>query len=183
RYYSADMNAKLIERLLTANGLKRALENGELVLHYQPRISVTDGQTVGLEALVRWQHPVRGMISPQAFIPLAEEIGLIGELGRWVLQEACRQNRTWQLMGLLPVKVSVNLSAQQVASPQIVEEVRCALEQSGLDAKWLELELTESCLMENTEATLVTLQEIRAMGVTLSIDDFGTGYSSLSYLK
>lgn len=183
RYYSADMNAKLIERLLTANGLKRALENSELVLHYQPRIAVTSGRTVGLEALVRWQHPVRGMISPQAFIPLAEEIGLIGELGRWVLRAACRQNRAWQLMGLPPVKVSVNLSAQQVASPRIVEEVRTALESSGLDARWLELELTESCLMQNTEATLATLQEIRAMGVTLSIDDFGTGYSSLSYLK
>jgi diguanylate cyclase (GGDEF)-like protein/PAS domain S-box-containing protein len=184
RFYSSEMNIRVRERLMNENKLRLALEKDELVLHYQPRINVASGQIVGIEALVRWSHPERGLVSPLEFIPLAEEIGLIDELGEWVLKTACRQNRLWQDQGLPRIKVSVNLSAHQLTSTSTINHtIQNVLTETGLDARWLELEITESSLMQNIESTLNMLLEIRQSGVSISIDDFGTGYSSLSYLK
>ncbi len=184
RFYNAEMNARAVERLTNENSLRSALEKEELVLHYQPRIDVASGQIVGAEALVRWVHPEKGLISPLEFIPLAEEIGLIGELGEWVLKTACRQNRLWQDQGLTPLKVSVNLSAHQLSATSTINRtIHDVLAETGMDARWLELEITESSLMQNIESALGMLLEIRGSGVSISIDDFGTGYSSLSYLK
>jgi diguanylate cyclase (GGDEF)-like protein/PAS domain S-box-containing protein len=184
RFYNADMNARVLERLVTETNLRSALEKDELVLHYQPRVDVASRKIVGLEALVRWVRPEKGLVSPLEFIPLAEEIGLIGELGEWVLKTACRQNRLWQEEGLTPVKISVNLSAQQLgATSTINQTIRNVLSETGMDPRWLELEITESSLMQNIESNLGMLLEIRDFGVSISIDDFGTGYSSLSYLK
>jgi diguanylate cyclase (GGDEF)-like protein/PAS domain S-box-containing protein len=184
RFYSSDMNVKVLARLIHETNLRAALEKEELVLHYQPRVDVASKKIVGIEALVRWLHPEKGLISPLEFIPLAEEIGLIGELGEWVLKTACRQNRLWQEQGLPPMKVSVNLSAQQLSPASTINRtIQQVLSETGMDARWLELEITESTLMQNIEATLSILLEIRDSGVSISIDDFGTGYSSLSYLK
>lgn len=184
RFYNSEMNARVVERLLNESNLRFALEREELVLHYQPRVDVASRQIVGIEALVRWRHPEKGLVSPVEFIPLAEEIGLIGELGEWVLKTACRQNRLWQDQGFAPVKVSVNLSAHQLSATSMISEtIQNVLSETGMDACWLELEITESSLMQNIESTLSMLLEIRDSGVSISIDDFGTGYSSLSYLK
>ncbi len=184
RFYRAEMNTRVRERLLNENKLRLALENDELILHYQPRIDVASRRIVGIEALVRWSHPEKGLVAPTEFIPLAEEIGLIGEIGEWVLKTACRQNRSWQEQGLPPIKVSVNLSAHQLTSASTIDRtIQDVLAETGLDARWLELEITESSLMRNIESTLDMLLEIRQSGVSISIDDFGTGYSSLSYLK
>lgn len=184
RFYNSEMNARVLERLVKENSLRSALEREELVLHYQPRVDLASRQIVGIEALVRWSHPEKGLVSPLDFIPLAEEIGLIGELGEWVLKTACRQNRYWQDQGLAPVKVSVNLSAHQLSAASMISEtIQNVLSETGMDARWLELEITESSLMQNIESTLSMLLEIRESGVSISIDDFGTGYSSLSYLK
>ena len=183
RFFSPEMNIKTLERLLNETGLRRVIDRDELVVHYQPRIDVSSGTTVGVEALVRWQHPERGMIAPNDFIPLAEEIGMIGLIGEWVLQAACRQNRAWQDAGLPQTKMSINLSAHQLLSPLFADTLERIVHDSGLDVKWLELEITETSLMENIEASLDTLRRIQAMGISMSIDDFGTGYSSLSYLR
>ena len=183
RFFSPEMNIKTLERLLNETGLRRVIDRNELVVHYQPRIDVSRGTTVGVEALVRWQHPDRGMIAPNDFIPLAEEIGMISLIGEWVLQAACRQNRAWQDAGLPQTKVSINLSAHQLLSPLFADTLERIVHDSGLDVKWLELEITETSLMENIEASLDTLRRIQAMGISMSIDDFGTGYSSLSYLR
>lgn len=183
RFFQADMNAKLLERLLTENALRRALEKDELVLHYQPRQDARSGHIIGVEALVRWRHPERGLISPDEFIPLAEEIGLIGAIGQWVLQTACAQNIAWLRKGLPRIKMAVNLSAHQLNTPVIVETVREALTDTQMDAELLELEITETGLMQNIEPALDALLKIKGAGVAISIDDFGTGYSSLSYLK
>lgn len=183
RFYSPDMNARFLERLLTENSLRRALSRGELVMHYQPRVCITRGVIVGMEALVRWDHPENGLVLPDDFIPIAEEIGVIDELGRTVLMLACEQNRRWQEAGLPPVRISVNISPRQLTLgglPQIVSEV---LAVTGLDPQWLELEITESGLMHNIASAHDTLTQIRRLGVGISIDDFGTGYSSLSHLK
>jgi diguanylate cyclase (GGDEF)-like protein len=184
RFYGCEMNTRVLERLLNENNLRLALERGELVLHYQPRIDVESREIVGMEALVRWVHPERGLVAPIDFIPLAEEIGVIGELGEWVLKTACRQNRLWQDQGLPPIKVSVNLSAHQLTPASTINQtIENVLIETGLDACWLELEITESSLMQNIESTLNMLLEIRDSGVSISVDDFGIGYSSLSYLK
>ena len=183
RFFNADMNTRALERLLTEGGLRHAIDRNELVVHYQPRIDTVTGVTTGVEALVRWQDPQRGLIGPVEFIPLAEEVGLIAAVGEWVLTSACKQNMAWQRVGLPPVRVSVNLSAHQLVAPDFAEVLRRILSATGLAAQWLELEITESSLMENIDASLATLIEIRAMGVSMSIDDFGTGYSSLSRLK
>jgi EAL domain-containing protein (putative c-di-GMP-specific phosphodiesterase class I) len=163
--------------------LKRALERNEFVLHYQPIIDAQLGSPVGVEALVRWIHPERGLIAPEDFIPLAEEIGVICDLGEWVLETACRQNRIWQKQGLVPLKMSVNLSAQQLAQAEFTAILQRVLDATELDPRWLGLEITETSLMQNIDISLVTLQEIRDIGISISIDDFGTGYSSLAYLK
>lgn len=183
RFFNPAMNVKMLERLLTETSLKRALERNELVLHYQPRMDVRNATAIGVEALVRWMQPERGMIAPEDFIPLAEEIGMIGAVGEWVLETACRQNRSWQDAGKLPIKMSVNLSAHQLREAGFADTLLRILNETGLDPCWLELEITETSLMQNLEASLVILQEIRNIGVSISIDDFGTGYSSLAYLK
>jgi diguanylate cyclase (GGDEF)-like protein/PAS domain S-box-containing protein len=183
RFFNPAMNVKMLERLLTESSLKRALERNEFVLHYQPIIDAQLGSPVGVEALVRWIHPERGLIAPEDFIPLAEEIGVICDLGEWVLETACRQNRIWQKQGLVPLKMSVNLSAQQLAQAEFTAILQRVLDATELDPRWLGLEITETSLMQNIDISLVTLQEIRDIGISISIDDFGTGYSSLAYLK
>jgi len=183
RFYDSYMNIKILERLLTENALRKALANNEFVLHYQPRVRTIDRKIVGVEALVRWNNPERGLIHPIDFIPLAEEIGLIHELGDWVLDTACRQNKAWQDAGLPPILMAVNLSAQQLGSASIKNKVQEVLAKTGLNPGYLELEITETSLMQNMEATLDTLHAIRGIGVSISIDDFGIGYSSLTHLK
>lgn len=182
-FYSPDMNTKIFDQLLIESALYGAVDRKEFVVHYQPRIETSSKKLVGVEALVRWQHPDKGLIAPNDFIPLAEEIGLISVIGEWVLKESCRQNKMWQDIGFPNVKVSVNLSAHQLGSPNIVETIDNALKESGLHPDWLELEITESSLMKNIDVVKENLINIRRLGVCISIDDFGTGYSSLAYLK
>jgi EAL domain-containing protein (putative c-di-GMP-specific phosphodiesterase class I) len=165
------------------NDLRLALENGDLDLHFQPQIEFSTQQIRGVEALVRWRHPVRGMISPVEFIPLAEECGLIMQLGEWVLRKACRQLRDWLIRGFAPMRMSINVSAVQFHQKDFLAVLKSVLTDTGVDPQYIELELTESVLMQNVEAVEATLAEIRALGVSLAIDDFGTGYSSLNYLR
>jgi EAL domain-containing protein (putative c-di-GMP-specific phosphodiesterase class I) len=165
------------------NSLRRAIEREELRLHYQPLVSLRDGRFVGAEALIRWQHPELGLVSPAEFIPLAEETALIVPLTHWVLRTACRQMKEWQDAGLELTTVSVNISAQHFTAANLPVAVSEALSSAGLDGRHLCLELTESVMMENVEETIATLLELRKLDVKISIDDFGTGYSSLSYLK
>jgi diguanylate cyclase (GGDEF)-like protein/PAS domain S-box-containing protein len=182
QYYSADMTANAVERLALESDLRRALEREELFLHYQPQVSLASDAIVGVEALVRWRHPVHGMISPAKFIPLAEETGLILPIGEWVLRQACRQARAWRDAGW-PLRVAVNVSAHQFRQPDLAGRVRRVLEETALEAHLLDVELTESLLVRDREAAAETLSELERLGVQISIDDFGTGYSSLSYLK
>lgn len=181
--YASEMNAQALERLALENGLRRAIERGELVLHYQPQLNLHSGKMIGCEALVRWRHPERGLVPPAEFIPLAESSGLIVPLGEWVLREACRQNRAWQQAGLPPVKVGVNLSARQLAVQDLVQLAADILAATELDPRWLELELTESAVLADADAFIRATEQLKGLSVTLSIDDFGTGFSSLSYLK
>ncbi|MBU1692175.1 MAG: EAL domain-containing protein [Gammaproteobacteria bacterium] len=183
QFFTSDMNARAFERLALENSLRKALERSELHLYYQPQVDLETGRISGMEALLRWQHPELGMVSPAQFIPLAEETGLIVPIGAWVLREACRQNKAWQDGGMARMRVSVNLSARQFQQQDIVEMTASALQESGLTADCLELELTESYIMQNPEAAISTLKRLEEMGVFLSVDDFGTGYSSLSYLR
>src|SRR5256714_560071 len=182
--FDETMNAQALERLELEADLRGALERGEFTVYYQPKIALATGRVEGMEALGRWQHPRRGLVSPAAFIPLAEETGLIRPLGQWVLEEACRQTKRWheQMRGLTLV-TSVNLSARQFQQPTLVEDVAAALRQSGVDPGCIQLEITESVAMEDAEAAVTTLQQLKALGIQLAIDDFGTGYSSLAYLK
>ncbi|MGH8670528.1 MAG: EAL domain-containing protein [Burkholderiales bacterium] len=170
-------------RLILENNLRLAIKNGEFTLHYQPQVDLNTGCITGVEALIRWQQPGKGMIPPMDFIPIAEETGLIVPLGLWVLREACRQNKAWQDHGYPPVVIAVNLSARQLREQHFLETVSQELEETGLEPRYLELEITESVVMENAEETIATLKSLNKMGLQLSIDDFGTGYSSLSYLK
>lgn len=181
--YTPAMNAKAFERLAMENNLRRALEREEFVIHYQPKFNINTGKIIGMEALVRWQTPDRGLVLPGEFIPIAEETGLIVPIGEWVLRTACAQNKAWQDAGFLPVRVAVNLSARQFQLQNLVETVSRVLKETGLDPHWLELEITETVAMQNAEYATRMLQELKDMGIQLSIDDFGTGYSSLSYLK
>lgn len=183
RFFSRDMAERARERLSLENHLRSALARSELVLYYQPQIDIQSGRVVAVEALLRWFHPDLGLVSPGIFIPVAEESGLIVSIGRWVLHEACRQNRIWQELGLPQVPMAVNLSALQFEQQRLDEIVSSALADSGLDACWLELELTEGILIRDVEGTQRMLETLKNMGVHLSVDDFGTGYSSLSYLK
>jgi len=183
RFFEAEMNARVTSRAVLGNHLRRALERGELLLHYQPQADIAAGEIVGLEALVRWQHPELGLVSPADFIPVAEEIGLIGAVGDWVLNEACRQAVAWQRAGLPHIPVAVNLSALQLRSPDFLQSVRRALATSALEPHWLEFELTESVLMQQPETAVKTLNGLSELGIRVAIDDFGTGYSSLAYLR
>lgn len=178
---AADIHA--LENLSLRNGLRLAIERREFVLHYQPQIELATNRVIGVEALIRWNHPELGLLSPGRFIQIAEDSGLIVPIGDWVLQEACRQMVAWRKAGLPEMTVAANLSAVQFKRGNLANSVLSALSQSGLDAVLLELELTESILIEDTETTLLTIQRLKALGVKVSIDDFGTGYSSLAYLK
>jgi EAL domain-containing protein (putative c-di-GMP-specific phosphodiesterase class I) len=182
RLYLPEMEGKAIKRFTLENSLRRAIDHDELVLHYQPQIDILSNRIVGFEALLRWQHPEMGMIPPSEFIPIAEESGLIISIGEWVLRTACLQAREWQT--LVPeLTMSVNLSARQLRQPDIVERVLHILEQTGMPAHLLDIELTESMLMDNMEETIHKTERMRTAGIRISIDDFGTGYSSMSYLK
>jgi diguanylate cyclase (GGDEF)-like protein len=183
KFYARAMNATAFRRLELENDLRRALEQEELRVYYQPIVDVETRQIVGAEALLRWQHPRMGLTPPSEFISLAEQTGLITELGKWVLERACAQNREWQEGGFPPLSMAVNLSSRQLVGDVLVHTVRRTLNTTGMRAQYLILELTESMLMEGDEETLRTLQGLKDAGVQLSIDDFGTGYSSLIYLK
>ncbi len=181
--FSEPMSRWAHERKLLVDGLHHAADRGELVVYYQPRIDAQTRRVLGMEALVRWVHPELGLVAPGRFIPLAEESGLIVPIGEWVLREACRQNKAWQDAGFAPVRISVNLSAVQFRRNDLFDTVERALAEVGLDPSWLELELTESMLMNDPRTTIATLERFKSAGIHLSIDDFGTGYSSLSYLR
>ena len=183
RFFDEAMNVEALEHLQLRNGLRRALDRHELVLHYQPQVDLRTQRVIGAEALIRWNHPELGMVSPGRFIPVAEDSGLIVPIGEWVIGEACRQAVAWQGLGLPALLMAVNLSAVQFKRGNVEDTVTQALAASGLAPHLLELELTESILVQNVEQVLATLKRIKALGVKLSIDDFGTGYSSLSYLK
>ena len=177
------MNTAALDKVRLESDLRVALEQGEFELHYQPKVNTATGQMHGAEALLRWTHPVRGAISPAEFIPVAEECGLIGIIGAWVMREACRQARAWQLAGLPPLRVAVNLSPSQFRQGNIVAMIRDALGDAGLEARYLEIELTETAVMTDAEESIAILEKLSAMGVLVSVDDFGTGYSSMSYLR
>jgi EAL domain-containing protein (putative c-di-GMP-specific phosphodiesterase class I) len=183
QFYAKELNSKSRHRLSMESELRRALERGELRLYYQPKVRAHNGRGTGAEVLVRWAHPERGLVSPMEFIPVAEETGLIVPLGEWVLRTACAQSRAWQNTGLRVPRVTVNVSGKQFNAPNVVETVVSALKSSGLDPRYIGLELTESSLMGHADRNVRTLHELKEQGLTLSIDDFGTGYSSLSYLK
>ncbi|PZP57431.1 MAG: hypothetical protein DI596_09255, partial [Azospira oryzae] len=183
QFYTEEMNRKALERLTLEQELRQALARGEFVLHYQPRVNLASGEITGLEALVRWQHPEKGLIAPDRFIAVAEETGLILPLSEWVLREACAQAKAWERAFAKPASVAVNLSARQFREKDLVEKVTGILRETGLDPDRLELEITESVVMDQVEEALATLARLRALGVRLAIDDFGTGYSSLSQLK
>jgi EAL domain-containing protein (putative c-di-GMP-specific phosphodiesterase class I) len=183
QFYTSEMNERINERLTLENALRRAIERNELLLNYQQKIDLRTGALCGAEALVRWHHPELGVLRPERFIPLAEETGLILAIGEWVIRDACRQVRAWLDAGLKPGVVSVNLSARQFRQDGLVRSVSRILEESGLDSRHLELELTESTVMHNVATGIATLHGLKSLGIALSVDDFGTGYSSLSYLK
>ncbi|MGL5987725.1 MAG: putative bifunctional diguanylate cyclase/phosphodiesterase [Burkholderiales bacterium] len=183
KFFTPEMNTRAAERLALESRLRRAIEKGEFQLHYQPQIDLQSGKIIGCEALIRWQHPELGMVPPLKFIPVAEESKLILPIGDWVLHEACRQNRAWQQQGLPSVVVAVNLSALQFHQKNLQPSIARALQQTGLEPQYLELEVTESAIMSDAEDVLGTMKQLRDMGLELAIDDFGTGYSSLSYLK
>ncbi len=181
--FTSEMKLGLEGQLFRQEEMRRGLREDEFLLHYQPQVSLTTGQVVGVEALVRWLHPTLGLLSPAEFIPLAEQTGLIVRLGDWVLRRACRQSRAWQRAGLPPVMVSVNVSARQFRERDWVGQVAAALAESDLDPQWLELELTESLIMQDPRKAVMTMQALRDLGVQIAIDDFGTGYSNLSSLN
>ena len=183
QFYPPAMNARALKRLDFESSLRRAVDRDQFRLHYQPKVDIANGRVVGMEALIRWQHAELGMVSPVEFIPLAEESGLIEPIGEWVLRTACRQNKAWQAAGVLNCRVAVNLSPRQFQQPGLIPMVARILQETQLDAGCLELELTESSMMKNTEFAIITLGRLKDMGIRLSIDDFGSGYSSLAYLK
>ncbi|MCI4627026.1 MAG: GGDEF domain-containing protein [Candidatus Magnetoovum sp. WYHC-5] len=182
-FYASSMDKEFKERNKLENDIRNAIENDELILYYQPQIELSTGNVIGMEALIRWQHPVFGLIPPNKFIPIAETTGIITLIGEWVLDSACRQNKMWQDKGFLSLTVAVNVSSNQFQQYNFVEECLRILSETGLEPKYLELEVTESVSMKNVDTTISILKELNNVGVKISIDDFGTGYSSLSYLK
>jgi diguanylate cyclase (GGDEF)-like protein len=187
QFFTTEMNTVALKRLILENQLRKVLERHELCLYYQPQVELPTGRIIGMEALLRWQHPELGFVSPALFVPVAEEMGLIIPIGEWVLRTACAQNKAWQEAGLPPVRVSVNVSSRQFQQPNLLQMIQHALVETGLNPIYLELELTESLLMEENrdqkDSVFAILSELQAQGVHIAIDDFGTGYSSLSYLK
>jgi diguanylate cyclase (GGDEF)-like protein len=183
RFYMKDMNSAASKQFALETSLRHAVDNEEFVLHYQPRLAIDSLKITGVEALIRWQHPQFGLLAPSEFIPLAEDNGLILPIGEWVLRTACRQNREWQKRGIPPICVGVNVSARQFQEQQLADLVPDILAKTGLAARYLDLELTESSIMGNAPEAIDVLTRLKSMDVTISIDDFGTGFSSLSYLK
>lgn len=187
QFFTTEMNQAALKRLILENQLRRVLEREELCLFYQPQIALSTGQLVGMEALLRWQHPEAGLLSPGQFVSVAEEMNLIIPIGEWVLRTACYQTQAWQAAGLLPIRISINVSSRQFKPIYWLQTIKNVLQESQLAPHYLELELTESVLMEehndNNNSIVAVLTELRTMGVQIAIDDFGTGYSSLSYLK
>ncbi|MEE8394391.1 MAG: EAL domain-containing protein [Rhodospirillales bacterium] len=184
QYFTENMNIRARERVTMERSLRKALENEELELHYQPKVELRRGKIVGMEALLRWRNPEKQeILSPAKFIPLAEETGLIIPIGEWVLRTACAQTKSWQDAGIRPVNISVNLSMRQLIKKNLLKDISRILDQTGLEPRFLELEITETSLMERAEDTINVLNGIRSMGIKLAADDFGTGYSSLNYLR
>jgi len=181
--YAAGMDAGTHDKVRLESDLHTALAQGQFELYYQPKVDTMSGTFYSAEALIRWRHPERGLVSPAAFIPLAEECGLIGAIGEWVLREACRQGRAWQQAGLLPIRIAVNVAASQFRAGDLVETISRALADASLEARFLEVELTESAVMSDPEESIKILEQLSEMGVLVSVDDFGTGYSSMSYLR
>ena len=183
RFFDQTMNKAATERLDLETALRLAVDRQEFVVHYQPQLRLSDRRVLGCEALIRWHHPKRGLVPPLEFIPLAEETGLIVPIGIWVLRAACRQVQSWRAAGLGDLSVAVNLSARQFHQPDLVTQIRAAVAETGLPPSALEIELTESTVMDDAERAVGILRELRAIGIRISVDDFGTGYSSLSYLR
>ncbi|MEQ9447950.1 MAG: EAL domain-containing protein, partial [Rhodospirillaceae bacterium] len=183
RFFASEMNTKAKNRLALEKRMRLALTNEEFVLFYQPKMDVATNRVKGAEALIRWRDPEHGLIGPGEFIPVAEETGLILDIGTWAMREACFQAKTWQDTGYAPIRMSVNVSAQQFRAKDLLDQVVKAMEDSGLESQWLELEITESMVMNDVDAAIARMQAVRDLGCGLSIDDFGTGYSSLSYLS
>lgn len=182
QFFTVEMAVKTIDRMLLGKQLHHALERNEFILHYQPQVNTKTGGLLGIEALLRWQHPEQGLILPARFLSLAEESGAIIPIGEWVLHNACQQNKAWQDMGLPPMRMAVNLSARQLRQSQLVEVIKRILDETRLNPDFLELEFTENIVFQNTSETIHMLQDLKTLGVHLAIDDFGTGYTSLSYL-
>ena len=184
QFFSPEMNLRAVERHRLETELRLALEQEQFVLHYQPQADIRDGRLVGMEALIRWQHPQRGLVPPNSFIPVAEESGLIEQIGRWALRTACEQIQRWHSAGLPIVKIAVNISARQFTDPKdFADDVTRLLNAVGLDPRYLELEMTESMLLKNVDENVAVLRKLGVLGTSLAVDDFGTGYSSLAYLK
>jgi EAL domain-containing protein (putative c-di-GMP-specific phosphodiesterase class I) len=183
KFFGSEMNVRAVERQSIEEDLRSALDRNEFTLHYQPKINLKTGEISGIEALIRWNHPRRGMIPPLQFIPIAEDCGLIVPIGAWVLREACTQARAWAVAGLPPMTMAVNVSAIQFRSKDFLERMFAIIGETGMDARSLEIEITESVLVKHAEVATVILRAIRDIGVRVSVDDFGTGYSSLSYLR
>jgi diguanylate cyclase (GGDEF)-like protein len=183
QFFTQEMNLRLLERANLEQALREAIEREEFVLHYQPQVDLRSGRIIGMEALIRWNHPTMGVVSPARFISVAEDSGLIGPIGLWVLRTACAQNQAWQRAGMVPIRIAVNLSARQMVDKQLVDTIAAALKESGLSPHLLEIEITESSVMADVDYSISVLRGLKELGVKLAIDDFGTGYSSLSYLK
>ncbi|HEU4769048.1 MAG TPA: EAL domain-containing protein [Pyrinomonadaceae bacterium] len=183
QFYTAGGTTRALKQLVLESNLRGGLERNEFIVHYQPQVDTRSFQLVGMEALVRWQHPSLGLLYPKDFIALAEDSGLIIQLGDWILRESCRQSMSWQDAGLAPMRLSVNFSARQFQQPTFISSVAEILKDTNLDPRWLELELTESSVMKDPEQAIEKLHELKIMGIKVAIDDFGTGYSSLNYLK
>ncbi|MNI36585.1 Phytochrome-like protein cph2 [compost metagenome] len=183
QYYDSAMNAKAESNLKMEIKLRGALRQNEFKLYYQPKYDLKEGRITGMEALIRWQHPELGLVPPAEFIPLAEELGLLNPIGEWVLRTACEQNKKWQDEGVQALSISVNISASQFQHPDFLDTVKQILEETSLEPHYLELELTESVIMNNGSMAIVRLKKLKELGILISIDDFGTGFSSLSYLK
>jgi predicted signal transduction protein with EAL and GGDEF domain len=182
-FFRSQMSSKAIERQLLEASLRHAIERQELVLHYQSKLDLASGEVVGAEALIRWRHPQLGLVPPGRFIAIAQDCGLIVPIGRWVLREACSQARAWQMAGWPPLVVAVNISAAELRAPDFASGVREMLKETGLEPRYLELEFTDTALMDDSRSVSEMLRELKEIGVMLALDDFGTGHTSLTHLK